>query len=72
MGIEFLFVKGKNSVGDDFFSCDFTGDDLLGSTRDNLPKSTGDDSPYSTGEAFLDCVGENFKLHWEYFILRRG
>ena len=45
------------------FSCDFTGDDLLGSSGDNLPKSTGDDSPHSTGDTFWIVLGK--WLHWD-------
>ena len=53
-----------NPAGDGSFGCDFTRDNLLGSTGDNLPKSTGDDSPNSTRDDFSDCAGKNFKLHW--------
>ena len=54
------------------FSCDFTGDNLLGSTGDNPPKSTGDDSPNSTGEAFSDCAEGNFQTPLGIFYTLPG
>ena len=67
LGIEFIFVKGMNSTGDDLSvatSLGITFYTLMGiilcSAGDNLPKSTGDDSPNSTGGSF-------FRLRWEKF-----
>ena len=79
-GLNFLFVKGKNSAGDDLSIAtslgitllDSNGDNPLSYAGDNLPKSTGDDSPNSTGEAFSDCAGKNFRLRWGYLVLCRG